>query len=169
MASKSGAGKLTTAGSLNVGVFNVNAGSLVSQGAVDIGRLNVAGGLKAQFFNAAANSGASKSIDVLQLGDGAVFETNDRAEVTDATTIGNVTLASGSATVQDVYNSGYYMLESLSLAEGVESRISVPSLSWEAQKRKPEILLAQFSCRSSAWKKGIPIRQETQLATPRSC
>lgn len=119
--SKGGAGKLTTTGSLNVSGFNVDAGSFEAQGSVNIGRLNVAGGLTAQIYNAAADSGASKSIDVLQFGDGAVFETNDRAVVTAATTIGNVTLASGSATVQDVYNSGYYKLESLSLADGVES------------------------------------------------
>lgn len=117
---KSGTGKLTTTGSVSVSEFNVEAGNLEMQGAVAIDRLNVAGKSTVRMYQ---NGTGEQHLGAVQLDDESVFETYDRNQVTAATTIGNVILSGASATIQDVNHSGYYHLESLSLAPGVDSSI----------------------------------------------
>ncbi|MBR5330174.1 MAG: hypothetical protein IKV13_01670, partial [Akkermansia sp.] len=117
--SKGGAGKLTTTEEVKIGTLNVDAGAYEAQGGVDIDTLSAAARAEVTMYNSTADAGAEKHLGTIELGTGAVFQTNDREKVTNATTIGCVLLGGTSATLQDVYHAGYIAIRSLSLAEGV--------------------------------------------------
>ena len=119
--SKSGEGKLTTTKDVQIGTLNVNSGSYEAQGAVDIDCLKVAAGSEVTMYNSTTAAGANKNLGIVELGTGAVFQTNDRDKVTAATTIGCVQMNGTSATLQDVHHSGYMVIESLRLADNVNS------------------------------------------------
>ena len=119
--SKTGAGKLTLAGTFNVGTFNLNGGSLYTNKAFEIGTLNVADGLTVELRNEGINSPADKKIGTLQLGNGATFQTYDVKETTTATRVNELRLTGGVSTVKDLWNSSYFVYESLTLAEGASS------------------------------------------------
>ncbi len=118
---KTGEGKLITAQKVQIGTFNVNSGTYEAKGEVDIDRLNVADGSVVTMYNSAAGAGADKKLGTVELGAGAVFQTNDRAQVEAATTLGCVQLNGSSATLQDVHHAGYMAIESLRLADNVNS------------------------------------------------
>ncbi|MBR5331427.1 MAG: autotransporter-associated beta strand repeat-containing protein [Akkermansia sp.] len=108
-------GTLGGAGTLSVS----GGGEVVVKGAVDLARMTIADAMSFTLYNEKAASGAEKQFDLVELGSGAILQTNDREKVTNATTIGCVQLGATSATLQDVYHAGYIAIRSLSLAEGV--------------------------------------------------
>ncbi len=96
-------------------------GTVTLNDAVRLDALSLAAGKTVTIWNAKAASGADKSFGLVELGKGAVLQTNDREAVTAATTFGTLQLKGASATLQDQHHSGYYNIGSLSVGEGVSS------------------------------------------------
>lgn len=121
--SKGGSGTLTSTGTIQAGVLKVNSGTYVANGAVDIASLEVASSATVQLYNATAAAGKDKKVGVVRMADGAVLEICDKVRMSQGTTIGGVLLHGEAATVQDSASgwNGYILLESLSLADGVDS------------------------------------------------
>ena len=119
--SKGGEGKLTSTNHVQIGTLNVNSGTYEAQDAVDIDLLKVANGSEVTMYNSTAAAAGDKNLGTVELGTGAIFQTNDREIVTTATTIGCVQMNGTSATLQDVHHSGYMVIESLRLADNVNS------------------------------------------------
>ncbi len=119
--SQAGEGTLTSTAKVQIGIFNVNSGNFEAQGDVEIGCLRVADGSEVTMCNSAATSGAGKTLGTVELGTGAILQTNDRAAVKAATSVGDLKLTGSAATLRDQYHSGYYNIGSLSLGEGVAS------------------------------------------------
>ncbi len=101
--------------------LSVHDGSVTLDGTVALDSLSVAGGKTVTLWNAAAASGADKNIAAVELGNGAILQTNDRAAVTAGTSVGNLELTGSTATLRDQHHSGYYNISSLSVGEGVSS------------------------------------------------
>ncbi|MBR3926284.1 MAG: autotransporter-associated beta strand repeat-containing protein, partial [Akkermansia sp.] len=101
--------------------LSVHDGPVTLDGKVSLDRLSVDGGKTVTLWNAAAGSGADKNIAAVELGNGTVLQTNDRAAVTAATSVGDLKLTGSAATLRDQHHSGYYNIGSLSVGEGVSS------------------------------------------------
>ena len=119
---KQSTGKLTFGenGSVNLGKFTQSGGETIFAGATTLQELAFTGG-SITLWNAAAASGASKSITTLKMGNGMTIATNDRAVVTAATTIGTLQMDGTTATVQDTHHSGWISIDTLKLDVGVSS------------------------------------------------
>ena len=96
-------------------------GTITLNDAIRLDALSIADGKTVTIWNAKAASGADKSFGVVELGNGAVLQSNDREAVTAATTFGTLQLKGASATLQDQHHSGYYNIGSLSVGEGGSS------------------------------------------------
>jgi|GEM_PF-689964 len=116
-----GGGTFKTTSAYTGTTVNITNGSAQFDGDVSIDTMNVAAGKTVTLWNAAAASGADKNISTLHLANGAKLQTNDRAAVTAATTIGTLNLTGSSATLQDVHHSGYIAVDTLKMGDGVAS------------------------------------------------
>lgn len=96
-------------------------GTITLNDAIRLDALSIADDKTVTIWNAKAASGADKSFGVVELGNGAVLQSNDREAVTAATTFGTLQLKGASATLQDQHHSGYYNIGSLSVGEGFSS------------------------------------------------
>ncbi len=113
---KTGSGVLTAKQAFQIGTLNVEAGGFLAEESVEIGTLNVAGGATVTMWNKEANSGVSKVLGTVTLGNGATFESNDRAMIVDeqaALQIGTLVQKGETATFGDTHNSGYYVIDAL--------------------------------------------------------
>ena len=111
---KQSTGKLTFGenGSVNLGKFTQSGGETIFAGATTLQELAFTGG-SITLWNAAAASGASKSITTLKMGNGMTIATNDRDVVTAATTIGTLQMDGTTATVQDTHHSGWIAVHNI--------------------------------------------------------
>ena len=98
-------------------------GTITLNDAIRLDALSIADGKTVTIWNAKAASGADKSFGVVELGNGAVLQSNDREAVTAATTFGTIQLNGAAATLQDQNHSGSYVVETLKLGNGVDSSI----------------------------------------------
>lgn len=114
-------GSVVSSAVLSAGTITLTDGSLQLNAACAVESLRVAAGKTVTLWNESATAGADKLISKVELGDGAVLQTNDRAEVAAATRLGSVQLNGASATLQDVHHSGAIAVDSLLLGEGVGS------------------------------------------------
>lgn len=108
-----GGGTFKTTSAYTGTTVNITNGSAQFDGDVSVDTMNVAAGKTVTLWNAAAASGADKNISTLHLANGAKLQTNDRAVVTAATTIGTLNLTGSSATLQDVNHSGWIAVHNI--------------------------------------------------------
>ncbi|MBQ8723245.1 MAG: hypothetical protein IJY80_03040, partial [Opitutales bacterium] len=116
----------TLSGTLNWGgetgsSLSLTSSSLYLDGAVNLTELSVGTGTTVTVWNSTGTSGTEKTLGTVKLGNNAVFQTNDRAEVTAATHIETLQLEGNTATLQDVHHSGSFTVNTLKLGEGVNS------------------------------------------------
>ncbi|MBO5683355.1 MAG: autotransporter-associated beta strand repeat-containing protein [Akkermansia sp.] len=119
-----GSGVARLSGSLNAdgsGSLSLIDGSVTLNHTIALDSLSIAGGKTVTIWNAEATSGADKNIKSVELGAGAVLQSNDRAEMTSSTGLGIVQLNGNSATIQDVHHSGSFTVDTLKLGAGISS------------------------------------------------
>ena len=119
-----GSGVARLSGSLNAdgsGSLSLIDGSVTLNHTIALDSLSIAGGKTVTIWNAEAASGADKNIKSVELGAGAVLQSNDRAEMTSSTGLGIVQLNGNSATIQDVHHSGSFTVDTLKLGAGISS------------------------------------------------
>ena len=119
---------------LTAETVNQKGGSLVIKGAAEIDRLDVAAGLTVRLHNETAADGAQKHIDNVVLGKAAVLEVYDKASGASATTLGTLQLNGETAKIQDLYNSGHVVVETLNMNSTLDS--ATLSLAKQAQSDK---------------------------------
>ncbi len=84
-------------------------------------QVNVADSAHLQLHYANGNGGENTSISSLVLGEGATLSTHDEQETTKATRIGTLQLNGSSGTLKDSGNSGYFAVDTLNMAPGLNS------------------------------------------------
>lgn len=131
---------------LTAETVNQKGGSLVIKGAAEIDRLDVAAGLTARLHNETAADGAQKHIDNVVLGKAAVLEVYDKASGASATTLETLQLNGETAKIQDLYNSGHIVVETLNMNSTLDS--ATLSLSKQAQSDK--VTRFEFGTESAA-------------------
>ena len=114
-------GTFDSSAQLEAGSIAVAGGSFTLKGASDIETLAVNAGQTAMLYNADENSGTSKKIGVLQLGDNAKLTIDNRGSNTSESGAIGTLQVGGAATIQETYNSGHLTIDTLMLADGVAS------------------------------------------------
>ena len=114
-------GTFESSARLQAGSITVAGGAFTLKEASDIETLAVNAGQTATLYNAAENSGTSKKIGVLQLGDNAKLTIDNRGSNTSESGAIGTLLVGGTATIQESNNSGHLTIDTLMLVEGVAS------------------------------------------------
>lgn len=113
---------------LRVGTFNVTKGSFSTESAANIGSLNLSENTNVTLINNEASSGGDKVITKTILGNQATITVDNKAQASEATSLGEVQLNGSSATIQDATSAGYIHLAKLTHSEqGAKGNLNLNS------------------------------------------
>ncbi len=130
--------------------LDVQAGTVVIKNpgayAFRANQVNVADSSHLQLRYANGNDGENTSISSLVLGEGAALSTYDEQETTKATRIGTLQLNGSCGTLKDSGNSGYFAVDTLNMAPGLNSSM----LKLEKQTASSKATLFEFGSATAA-------------------
>ena len=105
------------------GSLSLIDGHVTIDGKVALDTLSVAESKRVTLWNANENSGAEKSFGTLELGNTATLTVYNAVtnKTSESASIGSLTLAGSTATIEEIQGSGYMKIGSLNMAAGVTS------------------------------------------------